>query len=114
MESVRYRYRWMYERKRLAQEIELKQSIKRYKENNAWLTELLAPKDPKITSQSMCLCRFSLDVAKNIGTEVNIDSERERIFERCRKLHQHEVFACLRSTKSEVFWLLYFFIKVPV
>eukprot|EP00210_Caulerpa_lentillifera_P000931 g901.t1 len=40
LESTRRRYRWLYNRKQQADEEELQQSIRRYKENANWLSEV--------------------------------------------------------------------------
>lgn len=40
LETLRRRYRWLYDRQEGADELELQQSITRYKENANWLSEI--------------------------------------------------------------------------
>lgn len=52
LESLRKRYRWFYERKQLADEQELQQSIRRYKENANWLSEVFNSDTLNLTGTS--------------------------------------------------------------
>ena len=58
----------MYERKRMADEEELKQSIKRYKDNATWLQELMSADLPseKIAERSFTLPLPSLHVTSTL------------------------------------------------
>jgi len=89
MEAVRHQYRWMYERKRVADAQELQQSIKRYKENAQWLTELMSPETPSRIAQRN----------EELGNEC--EQQRKDVRERYRNLFAGQPISSSKMESKE-------------